>query len=319
MKPNNRCSERCSSCAACPGVEPNSQVEWAQINDWQVVVAAKDNMWIHELDQDEEQDPFAQPMSGPGSLATTRQLFDAAWCAGFMAAENNRPAPQTSLPRYIWELIGYYHSTSNTPKALTEAAARFRDVGRTDLETFARRFARLEAGDEQMAIADLEALGYRAEELVRCSPPPPGAVASASHYRSLARGAEPIEVFGYGYALERAALAITREDLRRYEELLPPGINAISCRWHHSGVGGDVAHMKFFIRSASRLPAEDRSRLARAVYDAVTFITSAPVEHGPGDAELEKLFSSFRREPVKPNSGRQPRAYCPASPPMALI
>src|ERR1051325_784566 len=199
---------RCGSCAARPAPDRNVQVEWAQINDRQVVVATEDRMWVHELDQNGEQDPFAEPMDGPGSLATTRQLLEAAWCAGFPGADSNRVAPRKSLPRYVWELIGFYHSTSNTPQTLTEAAARFREADRSDLDTFARRFARLEAGDEKMAVADLEALGYQAEALIRCCPPPPSTVASVDRYRSLARGPEPIEVFGYCYALERASLAL---------------------------------------------------------------------------------------------------------------
>jgi hypothetical protein len=300
---------RCGSCAARPAPDRNVQVEWAQINDRQVVVATEDRMWVHELDQNGEQDPFAEPMDGPGSLATTRQLLEAAWCAGFPGADSNRVAPRKSLPRYVWELIGFYHSTSNTPQTLTEAAARFREADRSDLDTFARRFARLEAGDEKMAVADLEALGYQAEALIRCCPPPPSTVASVDRYRSLARGPEPIEVFGYCYALERASLALNREDLRAYEHLMPPGVNAISCRWHHSGVGGDVAHMRAFVRLCSRLPAQDRARIARSVYDAVVFVTRAPAEAEPDDAALETLFSTCRRQLAKPGFGAaQPMA-----------
>jgi pyrroloquinoline quinone (PQQ) biosynthesis protein C len=313
MKTNNRCRKGCSSCLACKSAEPSLHVEWAQINDRQVVVTTADKMWVHELDQNREADPFAEPMEGPGSLETTRQLLEAAWCAAFMAAGNNRPAPRKSLPRYVWDLIGYYHSTSNTPITLTEAAARFRAADRADLEAFARRFARLESGDEAMAVADLEALGYEAKSLVAACPPPPSAVASVNHYRSLARGPEPIEVFGYCYALERSALALTQEDLRAYEELMPPGVSAISCRWHHSGVGGDVAHMKAFLRLCSRLPAEDRARIVRAVYDSVIFISSVPAEEAD-DAALEKRFSTYRPQPAEMEFGvTEGAVYCSAS------
>src|SRR5438046_853277 len=115
QEPKNRGSDRCNSCANCPGAAASADIEWARISDRQAVVATADQMWIHELDQDGAQDPFAEPMCGPGSIATTRQLLDAAWCAGFMAA-GARPVPRKTLPGYVWELIGYYHSTSNTPK-----------------------------------------------------------------------------------------------------------------------------------------------------------------------------------------------------------
>jgi hypothetical protein len=299
MKDKLKCGAGCRSCAACPKAGSKVEVEWAKINDRQAVVATADQMWIRDIFQDGAPDPFAEPMSGPGSEATTRQLLDAAWCAGLMAAKSGQPAPRKTLRGYTWEVVGMHHSTAATPKLLTEAAARFRAAGRADLEIFAERFARLEAGDEQMALDDLEALGYEAEVLVRCCPPPPSTAACVDYFASRVRGPEPIEAFGYAYAVERSSLAITRDDLRLYEEWLPRGVNALSCRWHHSGVGGDVAHVKFFVRSALRLPAKDRASLARSVYEATTFIRSASATTETENDALDELFSAHRSRVVQ--------------------
>jgi hypothetical protein len=293
-KVTNACGRGCTTCAACPSAEAKVEVEWARISDRQAVVATADQMWIRELDRESGLDPFAEPMSGPGSEATTRQLLDAAWCAGRMAVAKTQPDGRRSLLDYVWEVIGLHYSTSATPKLLTEVAERFRKAGRDDLEIFARRFAKLEAGDEQMALDDLKALGYDADDLVRSCTPPANILACVDYFADRVRGPEPLEVFGYAYAVERSSLAITQDDLRVYEELLPPGINALTCRWHHSGVGGDVAHVKFFIRSASRLPGEDRARLARAVYDATAFILNLPIVPDASDAGLETLFANHR-------------------------
>jgi hypothetical protein len=272
---------------------PFQELEWARINDHEVVIVTKDNKWLREIAIHGD-DPFSETMSGPGSKATTRQLLDAAFCAGVGTVNPVCVSRERSLLRYVREVIGSYYLTSTTPPLLRELANRFQTAGRSDLEKFARRFARLEDGDQQMAVDDLQALGYRPQELVSNCTPPAFAMASRDYFAALIRGPEPMDALGYLYALERSSLSITEEDLQEISSILPPGIDAIKCRRHHSGVGGDVAHVKYFIHACSRLPGPDRAHIARATYDAVQFIFSLPTDDGCDDAALEREFSRFR-------------------------
>lgn len=269
-------------------------MEWAQINDNEMLVVTQDDKWLREVDATDGGDPFAETMSGPGSKSTTRQLLDAAWCAGLAAANPHSVSPRRSLPRYVRELIGSYYLTSASPQLLREMANRFQEAGRGDLETFARRFARLEDGDQQMAADDLLALGYRPEDLVSNCTPPAISTTLRDYFAELVRGADPIEAFGYVYVVERSSLSITAEDLEEMGSVLPRGIDALQCRRHHSGVGGDVAHVKYFIHACSRLPGPDRARIARATYDAAIFICGLPTADDADDAKLELEYSRFR-------------------------
>ena len=267
-------------------------LEWTQITDRQVLVAVEDQAWLHELDPD--QDPFAAPMRGPGSIATTRQLLSGAWSAGLMAAEPAAQRAPLTLARYVWDVVGYYHLTHASPGLMMEAAARFQEAGRRDLAAFSRRIARLESGDEEMALADLRALGYRAESMVASIPAPPQAAALLEYFTRCARKCDPYEALGYVCAVERSALAVTEKELAAIEALLPPGVEATSCRRHHSGVGGDVAHVNHIVKSIARFPAEDRARIARETYKSIGIIARLPAGEAPPDAELEKSFAKFR-------------------------
>ena len=277
-----------------PNPPPVAPTQWAQINDKQVIVATPDRKCLRTLDTASGQDPYATPMTGPGDKVTTRQLLDAAWCAGMAAARPSGEPLRRSLPRYVRELIGSYFLTSATPKLLREMGERFTAMNRPDLALFATRFARLEDGDQAMAAEDLHALGYHAEDLVRNCEPPPMSVTLRDYFASLVRGPEPIEGLGYAYAIERSSLSITEEDLQELGRVVPAGIDAMTCRRHHSGVGGDVVHVKYFIHACSRLPAEDRARIARATYEAMTYISSLAAEDGAEDEVLEKQYSRYR-------------------------
>jgi hypothetical protein len=281
-------------------------VEWAQINDHHMVVVTKDRNWILVLDKVSGRDPFAEPMSGPGDKATTRQLLDAAWSAGMEAGELMDAPISRSLPRYVRELVNSYFLTSATPKLLREMAGRFHDMGRHDLAMFARHFARLEDGDLQMAADDLRCLGYDAAELVTKCEPSRFAITLRDYFTALVRGPQTIEALGYVYAIERSSLSITAQDLREFGSILPAGVKAMTCRRHHSGVGGDVAHVRYFLHACSRLPGPDRALIARATYEAMKFISGIPTDDGIEDDVLERQYARFR---VASPNGNPVEAY----------
>src|SRR4051812_37004610 len=90
-------------------------VEWARIAPDKVVVATAERAFLHTPGGLFEQDGFARPMHGPGSLATTRNLLDGALGAGQRAAPRAKEPPPLSPARWAFRLAGSYCTTHATP------------------------------------------------------------------------------------------------------------------------------------------------------------------------------------------------------------
>jgi len=270
-------------------------IEWARITSRSVVVAASDRAWVHELSLISTQDPFAEPMGCRGMPTSTRQLLDAAVCAAIDAAPAPRPQRALSLPRYVWMLVGYAHSTRATPRLMAEAEERFLEARRRDCVELARRIIEFESGDEELALEDLRALGYDAEYLVSSVTPPTADL--VEYFAECVRGPEPVSAFGYCYALERASLSVDQSYLESLKALLPPYVEATRCRRLHSSLGADVAHVATLAEAMATLPAPDRERIARAVYETTLRIASSSVADSPSDEELARKFAKFVSKP----------------------
>ncbi len=271
------------------------QVEWARITDSRVVVATHDRAWLHELDPFQPDDPFAQPMVGPGSPESTRRLLDAATAAGQRAASGHDRKPPLTPLRYAWQLVGHYHTMRPTTPLMNEAAERFRALGRTDLAEFAARTARQEKGHDLMALRDLEELGYDARAMVSelC---PSAAARLVDYFTRCIRTPEPVEAFGFMYGGERTSIAIGLDYVERVEAMLPPGVNATRALRVHSAAGADVDPVETSLQTIAQLPAGDRTRIVCAAYER-TFVTFTPPDDGyPTEAELERAMSRFQSQ-----------------------
>ncbi len=270
------------------------QLEWARITDSTVVVATVDRAWLHELDPLQADASFAETMTGAGSLESTRRLLDAATAAGQRAASRNAGAkPPLTLRRYAWQLIGHYHTMHPTTPLMNEAAERFRALRRTELEEFARRTARQEKGHDLMAVRDLEELGYDARAMVSALCPS-AAARLVEYFTRCVRTPEPVEAFGFMYGGERTSIAIGLDYVERVEAMLPAGVNATRALRVHSAAGADVDHVETSLATIAQLPADERTRIARAAYER-TYVTFTPPEDGyPTEDELERAMSKFQ-------------------------
>ncbi|MCK6593093.1 MAG: hypothetical protein L6Q76_36525, partial [Polyangiaceae bacterium] len=185
-------------------------IEWAEVAPGTIVVADEDRAWLHARSIGGGSEPFSMPMQGPGSLATTRNLLDGAVGAGqrsvVLGAPGEPPPPLTEL-RWAFRLAGYYHTTHATPSLMEQAQARFAAAGDDSLAHWAETKAREERGHDELALRDLRALGYAAEELVSVVRPAI-AMALVSAFTDWVLGPDPVYCVGYAYALER--LAMTR-------------------------------------------------------------------------------------------------------------
>lgn len=267
------------------------EIEWAALPAGLVVVATPERQWSHRSGP---WGPFARPMTGPGSKATTRGLLDAAARLGWAAAAR-RPEPPITPLRWAYRLCGFYRTTHATPPLMREAAARFEAAGRPELATWALKKAREEKGHDALALADLRSLGHDAERTVaRVVPGVPAAL--VRRFEELVRSPEPVRCVGYTYALERLALEVDAEYIARVEASLPRGVRATRCLRVHSASGSDEAHVDETVDLVASLPAAERSAIALACHETSSLCFSSPEGEPLSDATLERLFAPYRQE-----------------------
>ncbi|MFO0589693.1 MAG: hypothetical protein U0441_19295 [Polyangiaceae bacterium] len=243
-------------------------------------------------------DPFAAPMIGRGDPASTRHLLDGAIFSARPPASEGSSAPRKTKPkltlaRWLYRLAGSYRTTEATPRLLLEAADRFAAAGNARLAKWARDKAREETGHDRLAVRDIAALGYDAEELVY-HVRPAKSVALVEHFTSTVRAPDgPLDAVGYSYMLERLALTRGPADIAAVRSVLPPGVDATRCLRVHSSLGSDRAHVEETATLVAALPASVRARVARACHAAATvYFTQTPAltEH-----QLTRMLRPFRR------------------------
>lgn len=274
-------------------------VEWTPISEELVLVATEARAWIHRPASCLGSDPFGMPMTGCGSPATTRRLLDAAVAIPQREALCRGSERPFTREDYVARLVGHYYTTHWTEWQLRRAASRFSEAGRPELARLAETAAQQSRGRDLLAMRDLVALGYPSEYASRA---PMGArTAALLHYalRCLA-GPYPVAIFGYGYALERGARAVTEEYLHAVQALLPTGVDATRCLRAHSALGTGAERGERMAEAVAFLPAEDRRRIVRAAYDA------AHIMFAEGEAAVAESRPVARRRTIAAQPLRVP-------------
>jgi hypothetical protein len=268
-------------------------LEWVLIEPGMVVVATPERAWLHRLPALPFGDPFLLPMSGPGSIASTRKLLDAVIGLAACRAPQNPPRPIVTPEHWVWVLITQYHTTHPSSSLMREAAERLRKSGRPEVAEFAAHFADEEAGDDELALADLTALGYRAKELV-AAVVPSSAQTLTAHFARTVRSGAPVGFLGYTYAVERLALTIGQRFVDEVQSLFPTGVDATRCTRVHSSLGAEMKHVAEAVAFITTLPASDRALVARRCYETAWMLFSLDHRGDLDDAELRKMLSPFR-------------------------
>lgn len=236
-----------------------------------------------------------------GDPDITRQLLAGCLHVGaqqaFKTAKPFVPAPTRPDPQiaYVYQLAGMYQTTHATPAAMRHAAQTFAQEGLTVLSDRCLEVVDEETGHDELALADLRALGLDAETLVQRLQPPVSC-AMAALFWQYAVQPHPMAVFGYAYALERSALQQKREHIEAIEALLPAGVYATRCLRVHSAEGSDAAHVPESLEFMAGLSASDRAAIALAVYETAK-IMFAPVVY-PGDEAVRAVVHACQVQPV---------------------
>jgi hypothetical protein len=239
--------------------------------------------------------PGNETLQEAGDINVTRQMLAGAFYAGFLhrPPDNQRTAglPAPSLLSHIRSLAASYQTTRATPPTMRRVVGRLAGRGQHAAAAHCLRVAEEESGHDRLALKDLAELGLPAHEFVAYLQPKP-ALAMVELFTRLADSDEPIAVLGYVYALERMALFSTEASVAAIERLLPAGIKATRCLRVHSAAGSDIRHVAESIAFIATLPPDDRAAIARATYETISLMCTAPSDY-PGDGPLRALLDQF--------------------------
>ena len=240
--------------------------EWVNVTDGVTIIARESGeVWFHNANSKTENvDPFAAPMSGIGTEASTVGLLDGAINLGFSGIEQRLAPPEPTLIGYVVALIGAYHTSVDTPRNL-RAAERFEQLGRPEIADYLEIRAREETGHDRLALKDLDALGVPGERLV-ANFIPEGIRPLCDRFDELCRQDYPIGSIGYSYCLERIAALKQSSDIAKVQTLCPAGVDATRFLRSHSALGSEVSHVKETIEFVAALPANDRTSVVQETY-----------------------------------------------------
>ncbi|MDZ7991650.1 MAG: hypothetical protein RM022_029695 [Nostoc sp. EfeVER01] len=234
-------------------------------------------------------DRFASNMSHAQKIAETQKLLDRAIAYAWHTVKSDRRPPKLTPTRWVWRMAGAYHSSRHTSRLMKEAAQRFAASGRTRLADWATQKAKEEAGHDQLALLDIQSMGYEAEAVVQALVP--SAVKGLiDHFIQSVQVPEPIGCVGFFYASERLGTFQGEEYIHNVETLLPPGTHATRWLRVHSSVGAEVEHVKEIVHVVAELTAYERIRVAKACYETALLRFTPPKEGYISDKELQSVL-----------------------------
>jgi hypothetical protein len=263
--------------------------EWVKVTpDISIIARQSGEVWFYAPSGTKENvDPFATPMTGPGSAGSTVGLLDGAINLGFTAIEKRLARPDPTIASYIVALVGAYHTSVDTPRNLRRAAGRFDELGRPEVAAYLEERAREETGHDRLALKDLRALGVPGERLV-ANYIPEGIKPLCKRFDDLCVEGYPIGCIGYSYCLERIAALKQETDIEKVQAMCPDGIDATRFLRSHSSLGSEATHVEETINFVASLPANDRIRVIQETYESAMILAEG-YNHELLKSEVEVL------------------------------
>ncbi len=202
-------------------------------------------------------------------LDQTRQLLDKSVLrAAETVLKDYQPLPFTTS-QWVWKLANFYYLTHFTSQFMAMAAQKFAAQGRSHLANWAWQKAKEEDHHDQLALLDIESLGYDPIAVVE-------AFSSQSaqlidYFRQTVQTDDPIDCVGYCYAMERIAMSVRAEHIQAIADSLPVGVSATRCLHTHSAIGSDASHVNETVEVVAGLSQQTRYRIAQAC-ETTTFL-----------------------------------------------
>lgn len=253
------------------------------------VMATANPSWLYRPDCGESSDPLLQPTIDMVSVDVIRKLLDRAIASAKNAVSLSVKPPALTRARWIWRLASAYHLSHPTSRLMEEAAQSFAFAGRKSLAQWAAHKAREEQAHDQLALLDIQSMGYEAKAVVEALVPE-AAKALVDYFTRSVQVSDPISCVGYCYTMERLAIGIREEYIQAVEAVLP--LDTQATRWLrvHSGVGSDVDHVEETVEMVAKLALEERVSVAIACYETALLCFSPPKEGYISEEELQNVL-----------------------------
>jgi hypothetical protein len=223
----------------------------------------------------------------------TRKLLDRAIAAAVRATPLKVGSSPLTRLRWVWGLASSYHMVHGIPQILEEVAHRFAAEKREDLAQWAMQKAKEERGHDQLALLDIQAMGYEAEAVVETLISPT-AVSLINYLTQNMRSSNPIGFVGYSYTMERLAVGVKENHIQSIERLLPQNVYATRFLRMHSSMGSDVKHVEETVVMVAGLNPKERNRIAIACYETALLVLSPPKEDEISEEELQRVLQPLR-------------------------
>ena len=276
------------------------EVEWVQVAPNKTVVATAEKTYLIDPNTDKSSIPrkFLQDrpnnlIEGTSNIATTQKLLDGAIAAAKYTINSDIRPPALTATRWVWRLAGAYHLCYPTSELMKEACVGFYRNDCWSLAEWAAQKANEEQGHDELALRDIQSMGYNPEAVVNALVPPT-AVALIDYFTRSVRDLDPIDCVGYSYTMERLALGVDKKYIQKVKNLLPPSVNVTRCLRIHSSVGADIEHTEETVEMVVELTAKERTRIARACYETALMCFSPPVHGYISDEELQQLLKPLK-------------------------
>ena len=279
-------------------------VQWLHLGPEETLIASRKEAWIQHAVLG--RGPFAGEMSDsvPASEDSTRRLLDGAIAAAERAIHRVQGPPMTAR-RWAWSLVNQWYGAYHGLPLLLEAADRFTAAGRPDLAEFAGQKYEEEWGHDQLPLDDLRMLAYDAERAVSEVEPDPGTVELVEHARRCVRGDHPVEFLGHIYALERQMIRLDSDFFAALDSALGrEGVPASFLRSHANHL--DIGHVEEAVWFITRLPAIDRTAIARGCYRTTQIRHASLPGRYPSERDLDSRLSRFQSASAHQVQGEQP-------------
>jgi hypothetical protein len=298
MSPRENLEAPCTAADGGRASLRDTPLEWVALDSKRVVIASEAGAALH-VPSPFGADAFSAPMQHAGSSTTTFWLLEGAIAAAGLArrARVGEPPGASAAPltaeHWAYRLAGYFHTTHATRRLLPRILRRFEDSGSRLLAGWTRDKLEAEARHDDLALADLDELGYRARELVAALLPA-RARAWVEQLEQIARDEHPVACVGYAHALERLALLRGSAEIAAIEAALPKSVRATRCTRTHSALGSDRAHVEHNVRVTAALTAAERACVARACHAAAWIYFDPAFDALPDTGTLSTALAPFR-------------------------
>ena len=216
----------------------------------------------------------------------TRQRLDAAILKAARVVLADYQPLELTPTRWVWKLANFYYLTHFTPQFMSVAAQRFAAQQRSQLAAWADQKSHEEDQHDQLALLDIQSLGYDPEAVIETFRESPSA-RMIEYFRETVYAADPIECVGYCYALERIAISVQAEHIQGIANSLPLGVNATRCLRVHSAIGADTDHVQETVSMIAGLNEYDRHRIAQACEKTAFLHFQTTKEHALADIDLQ--------------------------------